>query len=50
VKTHRTKPTCEQICHPSEKAKRGGCPEDQRCIKDGDQYICHPINDSPVEF
>ncbi len=49
VKTQRQKPSCEIVCHPSEKTKRAGCPEDQRCIQDGDKHICRPIDDGAFE-
>jgi hypothetical protein len=34
------KARCELICTSSSK-----CPEDQRCVKDGSQMVCRPIND-----
>ena len=34
------KSTCELICAANMK-----CPEDQRCVKDGSQTVCRPIND-----
>ena len=34
------KSTCEIVCTQSTK-----CPEDQRCVKDGAQMLCHSIND-----
>ena len=48
VKTRRGQATCEQLCHPSQKNKQGGCPEDQRCVKDGDKHICRPIDDGAI--
>lgn len=32
--------TCERLCHASAK-----CPEDQRCVKNGQQHICRPVTD-----
>ncbi|HEX4461162.1 MAG TPA: hypothetical protein VIA18_24450 [Polyangia bacterium] len=32
--------TCEQLC-----GGNGKCPEEQRCVKDGAQLVCRPIND-----
>ncbi len=32
--------TCERLCKASAK-----CPEDQRCVKNGEQYICRPSTD-----
>ena len=34
------KATCELVC--SAKTK---CPEDERCVIDGNSYVCRPIND-----
>jgi hypothetical protein len=34
------KSTCEIVC-----ASKTKCPEDQRCVKDGAQNVCRPIND-----
>jgi hypothetical protein len=34
------KSTCELVCATSK-----NCPEDQRCVKDGPQMVCRPIND-----
>ena len=34
------KSTCELVC-----AANGKCPEDQRCVKDGGEMVCRPIND-----
>ena len=34
------KSTCELVCTQATK-----CPEDQRCVKDGAQMLCRPIND-----
>ena len=34
------KSTCEIVCTQATK-----CPEDQRCVKDGAQMLCHSIND-----
>lgn len=31
---------CELLCKDN-----SSCPEDQRCIRDGNQKICRPIND-----
>jgi hypothetical protein len=33
--------SCEIAC-----ADNKSCPEDQRCVKDGTQKICRPINDA----
>jgi hypothetical protein len=35
------KSTCELVCAANTK-----CPEDQRCVKDGTQMVCRPINDA----
>lgn len=35
-----SKSTCEIVCTQATK-----CPEDQRCVKDGAQNVCHNIND-----
>jgi hypothetical protein len=45
VQTRRLRATCEQICHPSQKNMQGDCPQDQRCVKDGEHYICRPAAD-----
>jgi hypothetical protein len=34
------KSTCEMLCAANTK-----CPEDQRCVKDGDKSVCRPITD-----
>ena len=34
------KSTCEVVCAANSK-----CPEDQRCVKDGPESVCRPIND-----
>ena len=34
------KSTCEIVCSQSTK-----CPEDQRCVKDGSQLVCHATTD-----
>lgn len=34
------KSTCQLVC-----AANAKCPEDQRCVKDGAQSVCRPIND-----
>jgi hypothetical protein len=33
--------SCARTCEP----KPGSCPEDQRCVKDGSSFVCHPITD-----
>jgi hypothetical protein len=33
--------TCELLCE-----RNAQCPEDQRCVKDGPQRVCRPINDA----
>ena len=33
--------TCELVCNAKTK-----CPEDQRCVLDGDSHVCRPINDA----
>ncbi len=40
VKHRSGKSTCELVCAASTK-----CPEDQRCVKDGAEMVCHPITD-----
>jgi hypothetical protein len=40
VAKHDGKSTCEMAC-----AANAKCPEDQRCVKDGAQNVCRPIND-----
>jgi hypothetical protein len=40
VAHHDGKSTCEIVCAANTK-----CPEDQRCVKDGAQSVCRPIND-----
>jgi hypothetical protein len=35
------KSSCQLTCSPATK-----CPEDQRCVKDGAQSVCRPINDA----
>ena len=35
------KSTCEIVCATATPK----CPEDQRCVKDGAQSLCRPIND-----
>ena len=40
VKHRDGKATCEQICATNTK-----CPDDQRCVKDGADMLCHPITD-----
>jgi hypothetical protein len=45
TRTRSGKSTCEKRCSPTEKNKQGGCPDDQRCVKDGAEHICRPVND-----
>jgi hypothetical protein len=45
MKTRSGRATCEQRCNESDKNKQGSCPVDQRCVKDGAQFICRPVND-----
>lgn len=40
VAKHGGGSTCELAC-----ASNATCPEDQRCVKDGAQRVCRPIND-----
>jgi hypothetical protein len=32
---------CERVCD----TKRASCPADERCVKDGISWVCHPIHD-----
>lgn len=32
--------TCERLCNAAAK-----CPEDQRCVKNGEKHICRPVTD-----
>jgi hypothetical protein len=41
VAKHEGRSTCELVCTSNAK-----CPEDQRCVKDGAQSVCRPINDA----
>lgn len=41
VAKYEGKSTCELVCTTKTK-----CPEDQRCVKDGAQSVCRPINDA----
>jgi hypothetical protein len=43
VPHHGGKSTCELVC-----ASNSKCPEDQRCVKDGSQMVCRPIDDGLV--
>ena len=40
VKHRDGKSSCELVC-----AAKTTCPEDQRCVKDGSEMLCHPITD-----
>ena len=40
VKHRDGRSTCEKICASNVK-----CPEDQRCVKDGSEMLCHPVTD-----
>ena len=41
VAKYEGKSTCELVCTSNTK-----CPEDQRCVRDGAQSVCRPINDA----